>query len=105
MKYHICLSLPCLQPVIEFFFLLSVKKVGENGAGKTTLLRLILGDLSPTGGVRNAHRNLRFGYFTQHHVDQLDLNFFPLQLIQSRFPGTLGVKLSFIFKLMESYYD
>ncbi|CAG0883790.1 unnamed protein product [Darwinula stevensoni] len=61
--------------------------VGENGAGKTTLLRLILGDLSPTGGVRNAHRNLRFGYFTQHHVDQLDLSFSPLQLIQSRFQG------------------
>ena len=48
--------------------------VGENGAGKTTLLKLIMDHISPTNGRRDAHRNLKFGYFSQHHVDQLDMS-------------------------------
>ena len=48
--------------------------VGENGAGKTTLLKLIMDHISPTEGRRDAHRNLKFGYFSQHHVDQLDMS-------------------------------
>ena len=47
--------------------------VGENGAGKTTLLKLMMDHISPTQGRRDAHRNLKFGYFSQHHVDQLDM--------------------------------
>ncbi|KRT86653.1 hypothetical protein AMK59_683, partial [Oryctes borbonicus] len=45
--------------------------VGDNGAGKTTLLKIIMGLLNPTSGMRHTHRNLKFGYFSQHHVDQL----------------------------------
>uniref|UniRef100_A0A3B4CPM6 ATP-binding cassette sub-family F member 3 n=1 Tax=Pygocentrus nattereri TaxID=42514 RepID=A0A3B4CPM6_PYGNA len=48
--------------------------VGENGAGKSTLLKLLMGELTPLSGTRHAHRNLKIGYFSQHHVDQLDLN-------------------------------
>ena len=48
--------------------------MGENGAGKTTLLKLIMDHISPTKGRRDAHRNLKFGYFSQHHVDQLDMS-------------------------------
>ena len=48
--------------------------VGENGAGKTTLLKLMMDHISPTSGRRDAHRNLKFGYFSQHHVDQLDMS-------------------------------
>ena len=48
--------------------------VGENGAGKTTLLKLMMDHISPTTGRRDAHRNLKFGYFSQHHVDQLDMS-------------------------------
>ena len=48
--------------------------VGENGAGKTTLLKLMMDHISPTQGRRDAHRNLKFGYFSQHHVDQLDMS-------------------------------
>ncbi len=47
--------------------------VGENGAGKTTLLKILMDQLSPGGGTRTGHRNLKFGYFSQHHVDQLDM--------------------------------
>uniref|UniRef100_A0A914NMK5 ABC transporter domain-containing protein n=1 Tax=Meloidogyne incognita TaxID=6306 RepID=A0A914NMK5_MELIC len=61
--------------------------VGENGAGKTTLLKLLLGELNPTSGVRNANRRLRIGYFTQHHVDQLEMDDTPLELLAQRFPG------------------
>jgi len=64
--------------------------VGENGSGKTTLLRILLGDLNPSAGVRNANRRLNIGYFAQHHVDQLDMETTPLELLAERFPNAGG---------------
>jgi len=63
--------------------------VGENGAGKTTLLKIVLDmeGYSCTKGTRTAHRNLKFGYFTQHFVDQLDLSVCPVEVMQKEFPG------------------
>ncbi|KAI4879161.1 hypothetical protein NFI96_025519 [Prochilodus magdalenae] len=61
--------------------------VGENGAGKSTLLKLLMGELTPVSGTRHAHRNLKIGYFSQHHVDQLDLNVCSVELLLSKFPG------------------
>ncbi|XP_034949358.1 ATP-binding cassette sub-family F member 3-like [Chelonus insularis] len=61
--------------------------VGENGAGKTTLLKIITGSLSPTHGTLHVHRNLKFGYFSQHHVDQLDMRVCSVELLQNHFPG------------------
>ncbi|KAK0414550.1 hypothetical protein QR680_011489 [Steinernema hermaphroditum] len=61
--------------------------VGENGAGKTTLLKLLLGDLEPTSGYRNSNRRLKIGYFTQHHVDQLDMDMSAVEVLQKRFPN------------------
>ncbi|KAL2096223.1 hypothetical protein ACEWY4_008371 [Coilia grayii] len=61
--------------------------VGENGAGKTTALKLLMGELTPVSGVRHAHRNLKIGYFSQHHVDQLDLNVCSVELLLNKFPG------------------
>ncbi|XP_061683482.1 ATP-binding cassette sub-family F member 3 [Syngnathoides biaculeatus] len=61
--------------------------VGQNGAGKSTVLKLLMGDLTPISGVRQAHRNLKIGYFSQHHVDQLDLNVCSVELLLNRFPG------------------
>ena len=66
-----------------FFFL----QVGENGAGKTTLLKIVMGILNPTKGLRHVHRNLKFGYFSQHHVDQLDMTQNSVELLQSTAPG------------------
>jgi len=61
--------------------------VGENGAGKTTLLKMIMDIISPWRGTRTAHRNLKFGYFTQHFVDQLDMTICPVEVMQREFPG------------------
>nr|QTW43718.1 ABCF3 [Eurytemora affinis] len=61
--------------------------VGENGAGKSTLLKILMDRFSPTQGTRTAHRNLKFGYFTQHFVDQLDLSVCSVELMQKEFPG------------------
>ncbi|XP_051553495.1 ATP-binding cassette sub-family F member 3 [Myxocyprinus asiaticus] len=61
--------------------------VGENGAGKSTVLKLLMGELTPINGTRHAHRNLKIGYFSQHHVDQLDLNVCSIELLLKRFPG------------------
>lgn len=48
-----------------------------------------MGILNTTSGVRNVHRNLKFGYFSQHHVDQLEMNLSSVELLQSSFPGLL----------------
>ncbi|XP_045491110.1 ATP-binding cassette sub-family F member 3 [Colias croceus] len=61
--------------------------VGDNGAGKTTLLKIIMGILSPTSGIRSVHRGLKFGYFSQHHVDQLEMNVNSVELLQRNYPG------------------
>ncbi|NWI67212.1 ABCF3 protein, partial [Todus mexicanus] len=61
--------------------------VGENGAGKSTMLKILMGELAPVSGIRHAHRNLKIGYFSQHHVDQLDLNISAVELLARKFPG------------------
>ncbi|XP_023224531.1 ATP-binding cassette sub-family F member 3-like isoform X2 [Centruroides sculpturatus] len=61
--------------------------VGDNGSGKTTLLKLLTNELDPTKGIRHAHRNLVIGYFTQHHVDQLDMNLSSVEFLAKKFPG------------------
>lgn len=61
--------------------------VGENGAGKSTLLKILMDKFAPTRGDRSVHRNLKFGYFTQHFVDQLNLMISPLETMAKEFPG------------------
>ncbi|EYC17296.1 hypothetical protein Y032_0031g2381 [Ancylostoma ceylanicum] len=61
--------------------------VGENGSGKTTLLKLLLGELNPSTGLRNVNRRIRIGYFTQHHVDQLDMDMTAIEVLAHNYPG------------------
>ena len=67
-------------------------KVGENGAGKTTLLKILLGELNPVKGIRHAHRNLKIGYFSQHHIDQLEMNMNSVEVLAAKLPGTVNVE-------------
>ena len=45
--------------------------LGINGAGKSTLVKTLVGELAPLTGDRNAHPDLRIGYFAQHTVESL----------------------------------
>ena len=56
--------------------------VGPNGVGKSTLLKVILGELEATSGHVTRNARLRMGRFSQHHVDQLDLDKTPLEAFQ-----------------------
>ncbi|WAQ84856.1 hypothetical protein PtA15_5A429 [Puccinia triticina] len=61
--------------------------IGPNGAGKSTLLKLLIGDLQPIEGRQHRNSRLRISYFSQHHVDQLDLNLSPVSFLAARMPG------------------
>ena len=64
-----------------------VALVGPNGAGKSTLIKTLTGVLEPSRGKRMKHKSARFGLFTQHHVDKLDLKLTPLEQFEHDFPG------------------
>ncbi|KAF8587322.1 P-loop containing nucleoside triphosphate hydrolase protein [Ramaria rubella] len=45
--------------------------VGKNGEGKSTLVKVLIGEMSPTRGTVVRHPRLRFGYYSQHSVEEL----------------------------------
>jgi len=61
--------------------------IGPNGAGKSTLIKLLTGVIQPTKGTATINSRVRIAYFTQHHVDQLDLNMTSVQFLQKTHPG------------------
>ena len=50
-------------------------------------MKILTGEHTPTSGFRHSSRHLKVGYFSQHHVDQLDLTVCPVELLQTKFPG------------------
>ena len=52
--------------------------LGPNGAGKSTLIKSLAGDLPPLAGQRTSGAHLHIGYFSQHQVDDLDLEATPI---------------------------
>lgn len=59
--------------------------IGANGVGKTTLVKLIMGALEPLDGEVTRNRSARIALFTQHHIDQLDLNLSAVEFILKTF--------------------
>jgi len=59
--------------------------VGANGAGKSTLIKLIMNKVQPCIGAANLTNQVQIGYFSQHHIDDLDLNATPLQQLEKEF--------------------
>lgn len=87
--------------------------LGGNGSGKTTLLNLLVGKLSPVSGEVYRHPLLRVGYFSQHIVDEMDLDKTPVELMMERFSlikeqecrahfGTVGVGGSVVLRKIRS---
>ncbi|KCV67512.1 hypothetical protein H696_06031 [Fonticula alba] len=59
--------------------------VGANGTGKSTLLKLITRDLIPDEGEVQHNPKLRIAVYSQHSVDQLDLNKSAVQHLMDKF--------------------
>mmetsp|Transcript_25640 Transcript_25640/g.71699 ORF Transcript_25640/g.71699 Transcript_25640/m.71699 type:complete len:932 (-) Transcript_25640:97-2892(-) len=53
--------------------------LGRNGTGKSTLVKLITARLEPTEGEVLRSHHLRVASFTQHHMDQLNLDQSPIE--------------------------
>ena len=53
--------------------------LGRNGAGKSTYMKLLAGALGALSGTRTEARDLRIGYFAQHHLEQLAADESPLE--------------------------
>jgi ATP-binding cassette subfamily F protein 3 len=53
--------------------------LGRNGAGKSTCMKLLAGELHARSGTRTEARDLRIGYFAQHHLEQLQADESPLE--------------------------
>ncbi|KAG2234311.1 hypothetical protein INT48_000761 [Thamnidium elegans] len=87
--------------------------IGPNGCGKSTLLNMLTGKTEPTSGEVYRHTLLRIGYFSQHMVDQLDLDMSPVEYMMSNHPtvtehecrahfGTMGISGKLVLQKIRS---
>jgi ABC-type transporter Mla maintaining outer membrane lipid asymmetry ATPase subunit MlaF len=65
----------------------------RTGAGKSTLLKVLLGELEPTSGEVIRAPTLRIGRFSQHHVDQLELELSAFEALQKGHAHALPVDI------------
>jgi len=71
--------------------------LGVNGAGKTTLVKTLVGELPPVSGQREAHPDVRVGYFAQHTLESLHETLSPIDHLRELEPnGTPQVFRDFL---------
>ncbi|MEO7148559.1 MAG: ABC-F family ATP-binding cassette domain-containing protein [Rhodanobacteraceae bacterium] len=61
--------------------------LGPSGAGKSTLVKTLVGELPLLAGERNAHPDLRIGYFAQHTVESLRAGQSPIDHLRDLSPA------------------
>jgi len=82
--------------------------LGDNGCGKTTLLKLFMQILKPSLGNVYVHPETNVGYFSQHYIDQLDLDMTSIEIIRERYPtcsADLSKKNLLKFGITEEDWD
>ncbi|MBT5604235.1 MAG: ABC-F family ATP-binding cassette domain-containing protein, partial [Gammaproteobacteria bacterium] len=67
--------------------------LGANGAGKSTLLKTLKGELNLLAGERICGAHLRIGYFSQHQVDDLELDLSAIEQLQKLDPLSTETQL------------
>jgi len=67
--------------------------LGANGAGKSTLLKTLKGELNLLAGERICGAHLRIGYFSQHQVDDLELDLSAIEQLQKLDPLSTEAQL------------
>ena len=67
--------------------------VGANGAGKSTFLKVLEGELEATEGYMTRNSKIRVAKFSQHHVENLDLQKSALEFMQIKFQDSESQEL------------
>ena len=70
-----------------------VSFVGQNGQGKTTLAKIIVNQLSSTGGELLPGHNLQIGYYAQNQSDTLDGKMTLLETMEKYSPPEMRTRL------------
>jgi ATP-binding cassette, subfamily F, member 3 len=77
--------------------------VGPNGAGKSTLMKCLYNQLQEFEGEIYRHPKLKVALFTQHHIDQLDLDMTPIEAIADICEDKSEMKIEEIRQYLSSF--
>ena len=53
--------------------------IGPNGAGKSTVIKMLAGEIKLASGNYHSAKDINFGYFAQHQIEQLRMNETPYE--------------------------
>jgi len=67
--------------------------VGQNGQGKTTLAKIIVNEITSSGGELNLGHNIQIGYYAQNQSETLQSNLTLLQTMENFSPPEMRTKL------------
>ena len=59
--------------------------VGRNGGGKSSMMKLLIGEIKPILGDVITDRQIRFGYFNQHTIENLPLEMNIIDYLKNKF--------------------